>query len=105
LAFGEQRLLGHLNWTNTSCSFDAVRATIRYGGYRLDAFAASVVNLRNGEFDERAAGNNLQGLYAALEKLVPKATGLLPQPSQFGTSDDGRPFAFSKGSPKVPTTF
>jgi hypothetical protein len=74
LAFGEQRLIGHLNWTNTARSFDAVRATVRYGGYRLDAFAAAVVNLRNGEFDQRAPGNNLHGLYGAFEKLVPQAT-------------------------------
>jgi len=29
----------------------------------------------------------------------------LAQPSQFGTSDSGKAFAFSKGSPKVSTTF
>ncbi|MBI3667659.1 MAG: alginate export family protein [Acidobacteria bacterium] len=73
LFFGEQRLIGHLNWTNTARSFDAVRATFRHQGYRLDAFAASVVNLRNGEFDSRIAGNNLHGLYGGIEKLVPNA--------------------------------
>jgi len=36
LAFGEQRLIGHLNWTNTARTFDAVRATIRRGGYQVD---------------------------------------------------------------------
>ena len=61
LAFGEQRLIGHLNWTNTSRSFDAVRATLRHGRYRLDAFAASVVNARHGEFNKRTDGNNLHG--------------------------------------------
>ena len=29
LAFGEQRLIGHLNWVNTARSFDGVRATSR----------------------------------------------------------------------------
>ena len=43
LDFGEQRLLGSLPWTNVTRSFDAVRATFRSSGYRLDAFASSVV--------------------------------------------------------------
>ena len=73
LAFGEQRLVGSLNWTNTARSFDAIRATMRHGGYRLDAFAASVVVARNGEFNKRVDGNNLHGLYGGIEKLVPKA--------------------------------
>jgi hypothetical protein len=34
-----------------------------------------------------------------------KETPVLPQPSQFGTSDSGKAFGFSKGSPKVSTTF
>src|SRR4051794_24681730 len=33
LAFGEQRLIGHLNWTNTARTFDAARLTLRHGGY------------------------------------------------------------------------
>jgi uncharacterized membrane protein YphA (DoxX/SURF4 family) len=36
-------------------------------------------------------------LYAAYSKLT--------EPSQFGTSDAGKPFAFSKRSLKVSTTF
>lgn len=74
LAFGEQRLIGPLNWTNTARSFDAVRATFRHRGYRLDAFAASVVNIRPGELNKRIDGNNLHGLYGGIEKLAPKAT-------------------------------
>ncbi|MEJ7605244.1 MAG: alginate export family protein [Bryobacteraceae bacterium] len=73
LAFGEQRLVGHLNWLNTARTFDAVRATFRHNGYRLDAFAASVVNLRDGEFNRRQDGNNFHGLYGGIEKLVPNA--------------------------------
>jgi hypothetical protein len=73
LVFGEQRLLGHLNWVNVARTFDAVRATFHYKGYRLDAFASSVVNIRDGEFNKRSDGNNLHGLYGGMEKLVPKA--------------------------------
>jgi hypothetical protein len=74
LAFGEQRLIGHLNWTNTARTFDAVRASYRHKDYRIDAFAASVVNLREGEFDKRTDGNNLHGVYAAFSTLIPNAT-------------------------------
>lgn len=74
LAFGEQRLIGSLGWTNTARSFDALRVAVRHRGYRLDAFAASVVNLRDGGFNRRADGNNLHGLYGGFEKLVPQAT-------------------------------
>ncbi len=73
LNFGEQRLAGSLNWTNTARSFDAVRATLRGGGFRLDAFASSVVVQQDGTFDHHQQGNNLHGLYGGIEKLVPKA--------------------------------
>lgn len=74
LVFGEQRLVGHTSWANTARSFDAVRATFRSNsGYRLDAFASSVVVLTDGEFGKPIAGNNLHGLYGGIEKLVPDA--------------------------------
>jgi len=73
LVFGEQRLIGHVSWLNTARSFDAVRATFRHKGYRLNAFASSVVNVREGEFNKRSDGNNFHGLYGGIEKLVPQA--------------------------------
>lgn len=73
LVYGEQRLVGHVSWLNTARTFDAVRATFRHKGYRLDAFASSVVNIRDGEFNKHADGNNFHGLYGGIEKLVPKA--------------------------------
>ena len=73
LVFGDQRLIGHLNWVNAARGFDAARATLRYNGYRLDAFASTVVNAVDGTFDHHAAGNNFHGLYGGMEKLVPKA--------------------------------
>ena len=89
LAFGDERLVGNANWLNTARSFDAVRATFRHNGYRLDAFASSVVNLREGRFNKSVAGNNLYGLYGGLEKLVPKATV--------------EPYFFWRRAPNLPT--
>jgi hypothetical protein len=73
LEFGEQRLVGSLNWTNEARTFDAVRATIHWQGYRLDAFASSLVVPVDGGFDHHAPGNDLHGLYGGIEKLVPNA--------------------------------
>ena len=74
LDFGDQRLIGSLNWTNTARSFDALRGTFRRNGYRVDLFAASVVNVADRQFDESSNGNYLYGIYGGMEKLVPKAT-------------------------------
>lgn len=73
LDFGEQRLVGSLNWTNVTRTFDAVRATFRTHGYRLDAFASSVVVAQDGTSDHHVQGSNLHGLYGGLEKLIPNA--------------------------------
>ncbi len=73
LDFGEQRLVGSLPWTNVTRSFDAIRATFRKRGFRLDAFASSVVVAQDGLLDHHLQGSNLHGLYGGLEKLVPNA--------------------------------
>lgn len=74
LNFGDQRILGSSNWTNTARSFDAVRADISFGKVRVDAFSASVVNPIDGTFDHSKAGNDLHGLYGTISKILPGAT-------------------------------
>ncbi len=74
--WGEGRLVADSLWSFPGRSFDAVRGTLRYNGYRLDAFAASVVQLNpatNTGFTAPSFGNNIHGLYGGIEKLVPKA--------------------------------
>jgi hypothetical protein len=71
-AFADQRLIGNANWPNGARSFDAVRATMRRGGVRVDAFASTVVVIRDGTFDKPQKGNNFHGVYATLTSLVPK---------------------------------
>lgn len=61
-------------WTNAARTFDAVRGTVRYNGYRLDLFSASVVNEVDGTWDHHLQGNDLHGAYGGIEKLVPNAT-------------------------------
>jgi hypothetical protein len=86
LVFGEQRLIGHLNWTNTARSFDGVRATFRRGAYQVDVFGASVVRIQADSFDESGNGNKLGGAYGALSALVPNA---VVEPYFFWRADRG----------------
>lgn len=74
--WGEGRLVADSRWSMPGRSFDAVRVTLRHDGYRLDAFAASVVQIipaTNTGFSSPRLGNNIHGLYGGIEKLVPKA--------------------------------
>ena len=75
-AFGDMRLLGHLNWMNTARSFDAVRATYRWKGARFDAFASTVVAQVDGEFNRglRNKADNLHGIWVNAPKLVKNMT-------------------------------
>jgi hypothetical protein len=74
LAFGEQRLIGHLNWVNDARSFDGARATIVRPAFRLDVFATSVVTIQPDAFDKSGSGNALYGFYGSSTKAIPKAT-------------------------------
>ncbi len=74
LAFGEQRLIGSLPWTNTARSFDGVRATVSRRPFKFDAFAASVVGLEPETFDKSGNGNMLYGFYGSSSTAIPKAT-------------------------------
>ncbi len=69
LAFGDQRLVGHVNWLNTARSFDAVRGVFRHKKIRIDGFAASVVTPLVDEFNTSGAGNYFYGADAPLALL------------------------------------
>jgi len=48
--------------------------TVSGAGYRVDAFAASVVKVTQDKFDKNVPGNNFYGVYSSVTKLVPNAT-------------------------------
>jgi hypothetical protein len=73
LAFGEQRLLGHLAWVNTGRSWDAARMILRAKGWQADVFGASLVRSLPDEFDKSGNGNRLAGVYATSSKVIPQA--------------------------------
>lgn len=71
---GDERLVGSSNWTNTARTFEAARASYKHGRFRVDAFASSVVVLKDGEFGVHAPGSNLHGIFGGMENFVPKST-------------------------------
>jgi len=74
MSYGNNRLIGDSWWTNVSRSFDGVRAAYQLGRFRIDAFATSVVIMRQGVFDHHLEGNNLYGVYATAHDVIPHAS-------------------------------
>lgn len=75
LAYGDQRLIGALNWTNTSRAFDAVKIQFQGDGARVDVFSAQVVqNDPEVRINRSMEGNNLHGVYGAFENVIPGST-------------------------------
>ena len=74
LEFGDARVIGPSNWTNTARSFDAVLLDLHHANSKVSIFASSVVIQRTGVFNHHEQGNNLYGVYGSLKDLVPNAT-------------------------------
>jgi hypothetical protein len=74
LVFGDQRLVGHLAWTNAARSFDGAKLTLRSKAASIDVFAASVVRILEDEFDKSGAGNRFAGAYASSTRLIKNGT-------------------------------
>ena len=73
LSFGNNRFIGDSWWTNVSRAFDGVWAAYQQSRFRVDAFATSVVIVRDGVIDHHLEGNNLYGLYATTKDIIPHA--------------------------------
>ncbi|MDO8794218.1 MAG: alginate export family protein [Vicinamibacterales bacterium] len=74
LAYGDQRLVGHVSWLNAARTFDAAKATFRSKALSVDLFGASVVRILPTELDRSGAGNRFAGVYASSGRVVPKGT-------------------------------
>jgi len=76
LSYGDQRLIGALDWTNTSRAFDAVKLELTpASGSKLDVFSSSVVaNDPDRRVNVSPEGNNLHGVYGAFSRIIPKST-------------------------------
>ena len=74
LAFGDERVIGPSDWTNTARTFDAVRLDVHHPGYKVSLFASSVVIGVDGAMDHHLQGNNLYGAYGSFKNVIPGAT-------------------------------
>jgi len=73
LNFGNERVIGISDWTQTSRSFDGF--DLRVGDKnRVDVFSASVVNVYPTSLDMHAGGLNYHGLYGSINSWVPRTT-------------------------------
>jgi hypothetical protein len=73
LSYGGQRLLGPLDWTNTSRSWDAVKLELGNTDAKVDLFASSVVQINpDSQIDHSRPGFNIHGAYGSFRKIVPK---------------------------------
>jgi hypothetical protein len=74
LLYGAQRLIGPLDWTNTSRNWDAVKLEIGTADAKVDLFASSVVVINpDGAIDHSRPGYNIHGAYSSFRKIVPKS--------------------------------
>lgn len=74
LTFEDGRLVGTSYWRNASRGFDAVEAVSNWDWIRATAFAASQVVIYDNGLSHHQPGNNLYGLDAKLNRLLPNAT-------------------------------
>ncbi len=64
LSYADQRLIGALDWTNTSRAFDAAKVELRTKWFDVDAFTAAVVlNDPSRQLNESDFDNALHGVY------------------------------------------
>jgi hypothetical protein len=73
LSYGDQRIVGALNWGNASRSFDAIKVSYSDRRFAVDTFASSVVAIQEGAFDRHLDGQNFYGTHATFFKAIPKA--------------------------------
>jgi hypothetical protein len=70
LAYGDERFVGPLNWTNTARVFDAVKLVYTHEDWlQVDGFGGRVVRNEPTTTDRSAHADNFYGVYAAYKKI------------------------------------
>ena len=99
LAYGDERLIGPLDWVNIPRTFDAVK--LRYEGRHgwVDAFTSHPVLADNGSFNLANEYDTFSGIYASTKTLIPKQESQLYFLAR--NTDYHSPFAHQKDIPQA----
>jgi hypothetical protein len=109
LNFGNERVIGISDWTQTSRSFDGFDARIGDKN-RVDLFSASVVNIYPTSLDMHSGGLNYHGVYGSINSWIPRTTlepfvlvkampRVLSQQNKYGTETEVTPGVRVQGFP------
>ncbi|MEO5916927.1 MAG: alginate export family protein [Luteolibacter sp.] len=71
MAYGDQRLIGKGDWSNTGRSFDAIKLRLENSFGWVDAFTSKVVLVDDGNFNVDNDYDYFSGIYASTKKLMP----------------------------------
>jgi hypothetical protein len=71
LIYGDERLIGASDWSNTGRSFDAAKLRYENKSFWVDAFVSRVVLIDPNEYDESDHHDWFSGVYASSTKLIP----------------------------------
>ena len=72
LSYGDGRIIGVSQWTNTSRTYDTARLYYRIPQGRLEVLFVSQVPVRIGEFNRPALGDRLWGTYDSFPNVIGK---------------------------------
>ncbi len=67
-------IMANSEWRNQGRSYDAVATNLHYRQFRLGIFAASAVVPLISGISHHQEGNNIYGLYGAIDRILPKST-------------------------------
>ncbi len=74
LRFGDERVVGIADWTNTSRTWDGFKLRIGTNNNNVDLFSTSVVLVHPESYDTHGAGLTFDGAVGTIKSLLPKTT-------------------------------
>lgn len=72
MAYGDERLIGIVDWNNIGRTFDAVKLRYQAEAGWVDAFASYPVVPRNNDFNYSNNYDLFSGIYGSSDKLIPR---------------------------------
>jgi hypothetical protein len=71
LSYGEGRLIGTPQWSNTSRTYDTARSYYRLPRARLELLFTSIVKVAPDSYNKPALGDRVWGMYDSFPELIP----------------------------------